>query len=44
MPVGKVEGAIIAKVIKRPNNVTSFLNIVIQDEEMETIQCCAFGP
>ncbi len=43
MPTGKISGAIIAKVIRKPDKVNNFLNIIIEDDEREQIQCCCFG-
>ena len=43
MPTGKINGAIIAKVIKRPGKINTFLNIMVKDEEGTEIQCCFFS-
>lgn len=43
MATGKVSGTIIAKVIRKPDKVNSFLNIIIEDEQQSQIQCCFFG-
>ena len=43
MPTGKVSGSIIAQVIKKPDKINKFMNIMIEDTEKDQIQCCFFG-
>lgn len=42
MPTGKISGAVVARVVRRPDKVTNFMNIMVEDEEGEQIQCCFF--
>lgn len=43
MPAGKISGSIRAKVTKKPDKVNTVMNIVIEDDEHEQMQCCFFG-
>jgi hypothetical protein len=43
MPTGKISGAVVGRVIRKPDKVSTFLNIIIEDDEKEQIQCCFFG-
>jgi hypothetical protein len=43
MPAGKISASILAKVVKRPDKINTVMNIRIEDEEKEEIQCCFFG-
>ena len=40
---GKVQGSVVGRVVRKPRNATNFLNIIIEDEEGQKIQCCIFG-
>lgn len=43
MPAGKISGTILAKIVKKPDKINTVMNIRIEDEEKEEIQCCFFG-
>ena len=43
LKIGKINGHIIAKVIKKPQRISSVLNIIIEDQEKSQIQCCFFA-
>lgn len=43
MPVGRITGTILAKIIKKPDKINTVMNIRIEDQEREEIQCCFFG-
>ena len=33
MPTGKISGAVVGRLVKKPDKVNNFLNIIIEDEE-----------
>ena len=43
MEIGKVTGTIRAKVLRKPDKFNTFMNIVIEDDAKDQIQCCFFG-
>lgn len=43
MPAGKISATIHAKIVKKPDKINTVMNIRIEDEEKEDIQCCFFG-
>jgi len=43
LPFGKVIQGIKAKIVKKPDKITTFMNIEIEDEFKDIIQCCMFN-
>jgi Trm5-related predicted tRNA methylase len=42
MAPGLLQLRILGKVVKKPDRINSVMNIMIEDEEGEQIQCCFF--